>query len=80
MEKFNCYAKKENYFIVRESLTTGEYIKLAGGFTDYDKAKKVYNEYITRPDYDAWMKATPNCSEVKIVVITLNIKEIESIY
>ncbi len=47
MTKFNCYDGKETYFIVRESLTTGEYIKLAGGFTNYDNAKKVYNEYIS---------------------------------
>ena len=78
MNKFNCYAGKETYFVVRESLTTGEYIKLAGGFTDYNKAKKVYNEYISRPDYNIWMNSTPDCSAVKIVAITLNIKEIFS--
>lgn len=76
MTKFNCYDGKETYFIVREILTTGEYIKLAGGFTNYDNAKKVYNEYISRHDYEEWMKETPDCSEVKIVAIILNIKEI----
>ena len=76
MEKFNCYVKKETYFIVREVLTTGDYIKLAGGFTNYNKAKEEYNSYISRPDYDAWMKATPNYSEVKLIAITLNIKRV----
>lgn len=78
MSKFNCSKNETNYFIVRKDLKTGDYIKLEGAFKYWGKALERYNHYINSPNYESWLKETPDASPVMIIEAKLSFQVIKS--